>query len=235
MMLQVEDLVVNYDQLRALRGVSLSVDTGRMISLIGSNGAGKTTLLNAISGLIPVAAGRVLWNGRTITGLPPDEICRLGIVQVPEGRKLFAGMTVLENLEMGAYLRAARLKLRDNLSKVFDIFPRLADRCRQRAGSLSGGEQQMLAVGRALMAGPELLVLDEPSLGLAPVSAADIFRVVAMLNKEGLSVLLVSQEVRRSLAVSSYGYLLENGSIVASGPSELILNDPRVKEAYLGQ
>lgn len=233
-MLGIEDLAVNYQQLRALRGVSLKVEEGDLAALIGSNGAGKTTLLNAISGLVPAIEGRVLWQADQVTGLSPDAICRLGIVQVPEGRKLFPKMTVLENLEMGAYLPAARTKLSESLTKVFDLFPRLAERTRQAAGSLSGGEQQMLAVGRALMARPRLLMLDEPSLGLAPIVASEIFRIIADLNREGLTVLLVSQEVLHTLSIAKSGYLLESGKITLSGPADQLLADPRVKSSYLG-
>ncbi len=233
-MLDIEDLAVNYQQLRALRGVSLKVEEGDLAALIGSNGAGKTTLLNAISGLAQATEGTVLWRGDQVTGLSPDAICRLGIVQVPEGRKLFPKMTVLENLEMGAYLPAARTKSSESLTKVFDLFPRLAERTKQAAGSLSGGEQQMLAVGRALMARPRLLMLDEPSLGLAPIVASEIFHIIADLNREGLTVLLVSQEVLHTLSIAKSGYLLESGKITLSGPADQLLADPRVKSSYLG-
>jgi len=233
-MLSVEDLAVSYQALRALRGVSLTVSEGDLVALIGSNGAGKTTLLNAVSGLVGSSSGRILWQGRVITGISPDRICREGIIQVPEGRKLFARMTVEENLEMGAYLAAARSKFRENLRWVFSLFPVLQERRRQHAGSLSGGEQQMLALGRALMARPRLLMLDEPSLGLAPIAAKEIFRIVAELNKGGLAVLLVSQEVLQTLSIARYGYLLENGQMALSGPAESLLADSRVKTSYLG-
>jgi len=233
-MLEIEDLAVYYQELGALRGVSLKVDQGNLVALIGSNGAGKTTLLNAVSGLLPIAEGRILWHGKSIVGLSPDEICRLGIIQVPEGRKLFPRMTVGENLEMGAYLPAARARAKESLELVFDIFPTLPARLGQAAGSLSGGEQQMLAVARALMAGPKLLMLDEPSLGLAPIVASEIFRIVADLNRNGLAVLLVSQEVRQTLSVAKYGCLLENGKVALSGPAHQLLADSKVKESYLG-
>lgn len=233
-MLEIERLVVRYQELRALRGVSLKVDEQDLVALIGSNGAGKTTLLNAISGLVEVADGVVSWQGASLLGLSPDEVCRTGIIQVPEGRKLFAKMTVDENLEIGAYSPAARTKLEESRSRVFDLFPRLAERRRQLAGSLSGGEQQMLALGRALMAGPQLLMLDEPSLGLAPIAAAEIFRIISDLNGRGLTVLLVSQEVLQTLSIARYGYLLENGTVALLGPAEELLEDQRVKESYLG-
>jgi len=233
-MLEIEGLEVRYQELRALQGVSLRIDEGDLVALIGSNGAGKTTLINAISGLAPPAAGRIVWQGQLLSGRLPDEICRTGIIQVPEGRKLFPGMTVQENLEIGAYSPEARQRGRQTIQEVFDLFPRLDERRRQRAGSLSGGEQQMLALGRALMARPKLLMLDEPSLGLAPIVAADIFRIVAELNRSGLTVLLVSQEVLQTLSISKKGYLLENGAIVLSGPADQLLADQRVKESYLG-
>ncbi len=233
-MLSVEQLVVLYQELRALRGVSFEVPQGDLVALIGSNGAGKTTLLNTISGLIPATEGQVAWQGTSISGLSADEICRAGIIQVPEGRKLFAQMTVEENLEMGAYLPAARQHVRENRRRVFEIFPVLAERSRQVAGSLSGGEQQMLAVARALMARPKLLMLDEPSLGLAPIIATEIFSVVSDLNRGGLTVLLVSQEVLHTLSHATYGYVLENGRLALDGPAKALLEDPRIKESYLG-
>jgi branched-chain amino acid transport system ATP-binding protein len=233
-MLSVRELVVLYQELRALRGVTVEVQEGGLVALIGSNGAGKTTLLNTISGLIPAAQGQISWQGASISGLSADEICREGIIQVPEGRKLFAQMTVVENLEMGAYLPLARQHFRESRNRVFEIFPRLGERRRQVAGSLSGGEQQMVAVARALMARPKLLMLDEPSLGLAPIMAAEIFSVISDLNKQGLTVLLVSQEVLHTLSTATYGYVLENGKVPLDGPAESLLEDPRIKESYLG-
>ena len=233
-MLRVDNLTVCYGQMQALRGVSLEVVPGEMVALIGGNGAGKTTLLNAISGLVAAAAGSVSWDGKPLNGLTPGRICREGVVQVPEGRKLFPAMTVEENLTMGAYLPTARKESRESLRKVYDIFPRLADRRHQLAGSMSGGEQQMAALGRALMARPRLLMLDEPSLGLAPKAAAEIFATIRLLNKEGLSVLLVSQEVMETLAITAHGYVLENGIVVLKGPSAELREDPKVKTSYLG-
>jgi len=233
-MLHVENLTVCYGQMQALRGVSMEISPGEMVALIGGNGAGKTTLLNTISGLLPPAAGTLSWEGKPLNGLTPDRICREGIVQVPEGRKLFPAMTVEENLIMGAYLPTVRKRRRESLGQVYDIFPRLADRRRQLAGSLSGGEQQMAALGRALMARPRLLMLDEPSLGLSPKAAAEIFATIRVLNKEGLSVLLVSQEVLETLAITARGYVLENGIVALKGPSAELREDPKVKTSYLG-
>lgn len=233
-MLSVKQLVVLYQELRALQGVSLEVMEGDLVALIGSNGAGKTTLLNAISGLVPVAEGEISWQGTSIAGLSPDKICRQGIIQVPEGRKLFAQMTVEENLQIGAYLPAARQQSRENHRMVYELFPILAQRRFQIAGSLSGGEQQMLALARAMMAKPKLLMLDEPSLGLAPMVAADIFRIIVELNQMGLTVFLVSQEVLQTLSTAKLGYVLENGMVTLSGPSQHLQDDPRVKESYLG-
>jgi branched-chain amino acid transport system ATP-binding protein len=233
-MLEINSLEVNYQHLRALRGVSLKVDKGDLTALIGSNGSGKTTLLNAVSGLVPHGGGSIRWEGRDITNLMPDAICRLGIVQVPEGRKLFPRMTVQENLEMGAYLPEAREKSAQTMRTVFDLFPRLAERRSQASGLLSGGEQQMLALGRSLMTCPRLLMLDEPSLGLAPIVASEIFHIISDLNRDGLTVLLVSQEVLYTLSISKHAYLLESGKITLAGPAAALIDDPRVKSSYLG-
>lgn len=233
-MLEIEGLKVRYQELRALRGVSIKLNEGELVALIGSNGAGKTTLLNTVSGLAKASEGDVRWKGESLLGMAPDQVCRLGIIQVPEGRKLFARMTVEENLEMGAYSPAARRAAAQSRELVLDLFPLLADRRRQPAGSLSGGEQQMLALGRALMARPSVLMLDEPSLGLAPIVAAEIFRIIEKLNRTGMTLLLVSQEVLYSLSIAGRGYLLENGAITRSGPADELLADPRVKQSYLG-
>ncbi|MEW6140890.1 MAG: ABC transporter ATP-binding protein [Thermodesulfobacteriota bacterium] len=233
-MLEVDHVVVRYQALRALRGVSLRVEQGRLVALIGSNGAGKTTLMNAVSGLVPVESGRISWEGNSLEGFSPDKICGKGVVQVPEGRKLFAQMTVDENLDIGAYLPLARARAEEARAWVFSLFPVLKDRRKQSAGSLSGGEQQMVAVGRALMARPKLLMLDEPSLGLAPIVAKGIFRIVADLNREGMTILLVSQEVLQTLSIAHEAYLLENGEMALSGPADSLLADRRVKESYLG-
>lgn len=233
-MLDVDGLTVRYQALSALAAVSLTVGEGALVALIGSNGAGKTTLLNAVSGLVPASGGRISWLGKSIVGLSPDEICREGIIQVPEGRKLFVGMSVEENLDMGSYLPGPRARAQASREQVFSLFPTLAERQGQVAGSLSGGEQQMLAMGRALMACPRLLMLDEPSLGLAPIVAREIFRTLAHLNRDGLTILLVSQEVLQTLTIARYAYLLENGQIALSGSADKVLADNRVKESYLG-
>lgn len=233
-MLNVNNLEVHYQELRALQGVSLEVSEGDLVALIGSNGAGKTTLLNAVSGLVVAVSGQINWNGQSIVGCSPDDICQYGIIQVPEGRKLFARMTVEENLEIGAYLPRARAYAEESRQMVFDIFPRLAERRRQIAGSLSGGEQQMVALARAIMAKPKLLMLDEPSLGLAPVMAAEIFQVIADLVKRGITGLLISQDVLHTLSIAKYAYVLENGKVSLHGPAQQLLDDPRIKESYLG-
>lgn len=233
-MLSVENITVCYGQMKALREVSIEVSTGQMVALIGANGSGKSTLLNAISGLIPVAGGKITWEGQSLKGLSPDNICRKGIIQVPEGRKLFPAMTVEENLIMGAYHPNVRKQSQESLQKVFSTFPHLAARRRQFAGSLSGGEQQMVALGRAMMAKPSLLMLDEPSLGLSPKAAAEIFDIIRGLNKEGMAILLVSQEVLETLSITTYGYVQENGIVALKGPSQELRDDPKVKTSYLG-
>jgi len=232
--LEIDDLEVRYGRLPALRGVSLRVEAGERVALIGANGAGKTTLLNAVSGLKKPHLGRILWLGERIDRLGPDEIGRLGLIQVPEGRKLFARMSVMENLEMGAYSPRARGLRPESLDQVFALFPRLAERRGQQAGTMSGGEQQMLAVARAIMARPEMILLDEPTMGLAPVAAEAIFATVRRLHELGLGILIVSQEVRQALEVTGRAYVLENGRIVLEGPSQALEADPAVREAYLG-
>lgn len=233
-MLEVRELVAGYGEVQVLRGVSLRVGRGEVVALVGSNGAGKTTTLRTISGLIRPAAGQVFFDGRRIDGLEPHQIVRLGVVQVPEGRKLFPSLTVLENLELGAYVPEARRYRAQSLELVFELFPVLAERRRQAAGTLSGGQQQMLVIGRALMARPKLLMLDEPSLGLAPNVVAEIFRKVGQIREAGTTVLLVEQNVRRALRVADRGYVLENGRIVLEGSgAELMAND-HVRRAYLG-
>jgi len=233
-MLSVKNLIVTYQELRALQGISMDISEGALVALIGSNGAGKTTFLNTVSGLKHASRGKISWNGDLILGLTPDRICQLGIIQVPEGRKLFARMTVEENLDMGAYLPGSRVHGKKNKEKVFGMFGRLAERRRQLAGSLSGGEQQMVAVARALMAQPRMLMLDEPSLGLAPIVAAEIFRTAENLNADGMTILLVSQEVLHTLTIANYAYVLETGCIALEGEGSDLLDNPQIKASYLG-
>jgi branched-chain amino acid transport system ATP-binding protein len=233
-MLRIEGLRIAYQGLTALRDVSLAVDEREIVSVIGANGGGKTTLLRTISGLVRPAAGRIEFRGDRIDGLPPHVICRKGLIQVPEGRQLFPRMKVIENLQLGAYHPGARRNLRTSLERVFSVFPILAERAQQRAGSMSGGEQQMLTIARALMALPRLLMLDEPSEGLSPIMTATVFDVLRRLQEQGLTILLVSQEVVQSLDLSSRTYVLENGQIVLHGRSADLLANDRVRESYLG-
>jgi branched-chain amino acid transport system ATP-binding protein len=218
-----------------VRAVSLEVRAGEIVALIGANGAGKTTTLRAISGLLPLRRGRVELDGRPIGGLGSAAIVAAGVAHVPEGRQLFPTMTVLENLELGARTAEARARRAETLARVFELFPRLSERGRQLAGTLSGGEQQMVAIGRALLARPRLLMLDEPSLGLAPVVVGAIFANLAAINRDGLTILLVEQNVLRALRLSHRAYVLENGTITLSGPSATLLADERIKRAYLGR
>jgi branched-chain amino acid transport system ATP-binding protein len=231
----VEGVRAGYGAVEALQGVTLEVGEGEVVALVGSNGAGKTTTLLSISGIVRARAGRVVWEGREIQNRPPHEIVRLGIVHVPEGRRIFPRLTVLENLEMGAYARRDRAGVRADLERVYGLFPVLRDRRAQPGGTLSGGEQQMLAVGRALMARPRLLVLDEPSLGLAPLVARRIFEVLGELHRSGTSILLVEQNARAALGLAARGYVLEGGRVVLAGPARELLEDPRVRGAYLGE
>jgi branched-chain amino acid transport system ATP-binding protein len=233
-MLRVEDLHVSYGDAVALNGVSLEVAEKAVVALVGTNGAGKTSLLRAIAGINPARSGRVMYRGRDLAHLAPHKICDLGIGQVAEGRQLFPSLTVQDNLELGAMLPRARDRIRQSLTEVFDMFPRLAERRRQLAGTMSGGEQQMLAIGRCLMGRPELIMFDEPSLGLAPAMVQEVFRTIVSLNQRGVTVLLVEQNVALSLKVASDAYVLENGQMVLRGKAERLLTDPRVREAYLG-
>jgi branched-chain amino acid transport system ATP-binding protein len=223
-----------YGDVTAVRAVSLEVRAGEIVALIGSNGAGKTTTLRAISGLLPLRGGRVELDGRPLSGLGSAAIVAAGVAHVPEGRQLFPTMTVLENLELGARTAEGRARRADTLTRVHELFPRLAERRRQLAGTLSGGEQQMVAIGRALMARPRLLMLDEPSLGLAPVVVGSIFANLTAINRDGLTILLVEQNVLRALRLSHRAYVLENGTITLSGSSATLLADARIKRAYLG-
>jgi branched-chain amino acid transport system ATP-binding protein len=223
-----------YGDVTAVRAVSLEVRAGEIVALIGSNGAGKTTTLRAISGLLPLRGGRVELDGRPLSGLGSAAIVAAGVAHVPEGRQLFPTMTVLENLELGARTAEGRARRADTLARVYELFPRLAERRRQLAGTLSGGEQQMVAIGRALMARPRLLMLDEPSLGLAPVVVSSIFANLTAINRDGLTILLVEQNVLRALRLSHRAYVLENGTITLAGSSATLLADARIKRAYLG-
>jgi branched-chain amino acid transport system ATP-binding protein len=232
--LRLEAIETGYGDVTAVRGVSLEVRAGEIVALIGSNGAGKTTTLRAIAGLLPLRQGRIELDGRRISGLGPAAIVAAGVAHVPEGRQLFPTMTVQENLELGARTPEGRARRGDTLARVFALFPRLSERPRQLAGTLSGGEQQMVAIGRALMARPRLLMLDEPSLGLAPVVVGSIFANLAAINRDGLTILLVEQNVLRALRVSRRAYVLENGAITLAGASATLLADDRVRRAYLG-
>ena len=233
-MLEVSAISVAYGDVRGLHRVSLRVEAGEIVSLLGANGAGKTTTLRAISGLIPVQEGAVTFEGRPLTGLSPSRIVERGIAHVPEGRQLFTNMTVEENLEMGAYLPQAKMARAETLARVLELFPRLGERQRQVAGTLSGGEQQMVAIGRALMSRPRLLVLDEPSLGLAPIVVKSIFETVKRINADGTTVLLVEQNLAESLRLSDRGYVLETGKIAMEGRGTDLLADPHTRKAFLG-
>jgi branched-chain amino acid transport system ATP-binding protein len=233
-MLIVNNLSSHYGDLQALREVSLTIDRHQIVSIIGSNGAGKTTLINAISGILPCSAGTITFEGKEVANQPPHTIVEQGIVQVPEGRLLFPHMSVLENLELGAYNSEARKILGNSLEMVFGFFPKLKDRRLQLAGTLSGGEQQMVAIGRGLMARPKLLMLDEPSLGLSPLVVKEVFEAVEKIKAEGITILLVEQNIMHSLLIADKAYVLENGKIVLSGKGKVLLEDPRVREAYLG-
>ncbi|MCD6340436.1 MAG: ABC transporter ATP-binding protein [Desulfurococcales archaeon] len=234
MLLEVKGLEASYGELKVLWGIDLEVDKGEIVALVGPNGAGKTTLLRTIVGIVKEDKGDIIFEGKRINNLPPYERVKLGISLVPEGGELFPYMTVQENLDIGAYLPEARKKYYENLEFVFTLFPRLKERRNQLAGTLSGGERQMLAIGRALMSSPKILMFDEPSLGLAPNLALNVLKTIQELNKEGYTILLVEQNVRLALKISSRGYVIENGRIVLKGDSEELLNNPHVKKAYLG-
>jgi branched-chain amino acid transport system ATP-binding protein len=231
--LQVKDLRVGYGNIEALHGISLDVNQGEIVTLIGANGAGKSTTLRALSGLIRPRSGQVLFQGADITRTPAHKIVAMGMGHVPEGRRIFATMSVRENLELGAYIGNPQL-FQQNLDAAFTRFPRLKERAQQAAGTLSGGEQQMLAMGRAMMLSPKLLLLDEPSMGLAPVLVAEIFKIVVELNQRGTTVLLVEQNAAMALSIAHRAYVLETGRVVLSGPAEQLRTDPAVRDAYLG-
>lgn len=234
-MLTIENLQVSYGGIRALRGVSLEVPDGKIVSLVGANGAGKSTLLRTVMGLVPAAGGSVRWNGTELLRLPTERIVQEGIALSPEGRRVFADLTVLENLRIGAYLRRDKREIETDLAAMYDLFPRLRERSWQAAGTLSGGEQQMLAVGRALMSRPKLLLLDEPSLGLAPLVVRDIFSIVKRINASGVTVLLIEQNAGMALQIADLAYVLETGTVALAGSGADLLHSDRVREAYLGR
>lgn len=234
-LLAVENLQAGYGPIEVLKGISLEVQPGEIVTIIGANGAGKTSTLMCISGLVKARQGRILFDGREIQGLAGHEIVKLGLCQSPEGRKVFPRLTVLENLDMGAFTRRDRAGIQQDQARAFSLFPILKERQHQPAGTLSGGEQQMLAVARALMGRPKLLLLDEPSLGLAPKIVLQIFEVIKQLNAEGMSILLVEQNARLALKIAHRGYVLETGEITQSDRGEMLLHDPKVQEAYLGE
>jgi branched-chain amino acid transport system ATP-binding protein len=233
-MLTVDNVRVAYGPIEVLRGVSLQVPKGAIVSLIGANGAGKTTLLNTVCGLLPTASGAIRFEGRDITGLRPDQVIRLGIVQVPEGRKVFSNLTVYECLLMGGLVHQDKKKVQDDIATVYAMFPRLAERCNQYSGTLSGGEQEMLAIGRALVARPKLLLLDEPSMGLAPRLVEEVARLIVRFREQGMTILLVEQNAELALSISDHGYVLETGTILFNDKAANLLNNPQVKQAYLG-
>ena len=233
-MLKISDLHVNYGGINALRGISLEVPDGEIVTLIGANGAGKSTTLRTITGLVKAASGSVLWNDTELLGKPIDEIFKSGIAMVPEGRRVFSDLTVLENLRIGAYLRKDTEEIEKDIEWVYSLFPRLKERYWQYAGTLSGGEQQMLAVGRALMSRPKLMMMDEPSLGLAPLVVQDIFGIIKEINRQGVTILLIEQNANMALRIADRGYVLETGRISMTGTGMELLNDESVKAAYLG-
>jgi len=233
-LLEVHNLDVYYGEAQALAGVSLEIPEGEIVAIIGANGAGKTSLIRAIAGIQRPRAGTIRFAGREISGLESHEICNLGIGQVAEGRQIFSNLTVLENIRLGAALRRARAKSKQTLDEVFALFPRLRERASQVAGTLSGGEQQMLAIGRCLMSRPELIMFDEPSVGLGPAVVREVLHTIRALHDNGITILLVEQNVAVSLKISQCAYVLENGSIVMSGSGNALLNDRRVRQAYLG-
>ncbi len=233
--LRVNNLTVNYGAIQALQGISFHVQKGEVVTLIGANGAGKSTTLNTISGLLLPKAGEILYHGENLVGRAADQIVRLGIVQVPEGRKIFAPLTVRENLEMGAFTRTNKAEIQKTMERVFASFPRLQERLNQLGGTLSGGEQQMLAMGRGLMAQPQLLLLDEPSMGLAPILVEEIFDIIQEINKQGVSILLVEQNAAMALSVAHRAYVLETGRVMLQGAAQEVLENPKVRHAYLGE
>jgi len=235
MLLNVENLHVSYGAIRALRGISFTIEKGEIVTLIGANGAGKSTTLRTISGLLKATEGSIIFKDQNIGRVPAEKIVKLGISQVPEGRQIFPQLTVAENLDMGAYTRNDRKEIEENKERVFASFPRLKERLNQYGGTLSGGEQQMLAMGRGLMSSPALLLLDEPSMGLAPILVEEIFSIISKINAQGTSILLVEQNAAMALSIANRGYVLETGTIALSGDAKSLLEDPKVQAAYLGQ
>jgi branched-chain amino acid transport system ATP-binding protein len=234
-MLKVENISVNYGAIKALHNVSFQINKGEIVALIGANGAGKTTILNTISNIVPSLEGKVIYLGKDVTKLAPHDIVKLGISQVPEGRRVFAKMSVLENLEMGAYTRSDKAEIASDIEKIFQRFPRLNERKKQAAKTLSGGEQQMLAMGRALMSRPKLLLLDEPSMGLAPMLVEQIFQIIQEINKSGTTILLVEQNANMALSIAHRAYVLETGEVVLQGDARDLATNPEVRKAYLGE
>jgi len=234
MLLEVQDLNVYYGAIHALQGISFNVDEGEIVSLIGANGAGKSTTLKTVSGLLHPRAGQVILRGESLVNTPAQDIVRKGVIHVPEGRRIFAPLTVQENLEMGAFTRTDPAEIQASMERVFKSFPRLKERLNQLGGTLSGGEQQMLAIGRGMMARPKLLLLDEPSMGLAPILVEEIFSIIQEINSQGVSILLVEQNALMALSVAHRGYVLETGRIVLTGSGDELLHNPQVMQAYLG-
>ncbi|MGI5887566.1 MAG: ABC transporter ATP-binding protein [Syntrophomonadaceae bacterium] len=234
-MLKIEDLQVFFGGIHALKGISLEVPENKIITLIGANGAGKSTTLRAICNQVPAASGKIYFQGEDITGKPTADIIKKGITLVPEGRRIFANLTVMENLQMGAYARKDKQGIHKDIQKVFELFPRLKEREWQVAGTLSGGEQQMLAIGRALMSRPRLLMMDEPSLGLAPLLVREVFRIIRDIHSDGMTILLIEQNATAALRIADYGYVLETGKITLQGPGRELAENEQVKKAYLGK
>jgi len=234
-LLELKRLAVAYGGIQAVKGIDLVVNPGELVCLIGANGAGKTTTLKGVCGMLPVKSGSIHYDGRNITGRPPFELVRNGLAMVPEGRGVFGALTIEENLAMGAYIRHDRDGVHADIDRVFDLFPRLKERRRQTAGTLSGGEQQMLAIGRALMSKPKLLLLDEPSMGLAPLMVQKVFETVVSVSREGVTILLIEQNAKLALEVSHRGYVMESGEITLEGASKSLLHDSKVRAAYLGE
>ncbi len=234
-LLEINDLHVNYGMITALKGISFEVNEGEVIALIGANGAGKTTTLHALTGLIPAKSGSIKLNGKELTKVPAHKIVEMGMAHVPEGRRIFQHLSVLDNLKLGAYTRKDKASIEKDMQMVYERFPRLAERKNQIAGTLSGGEQQMLAMGRALMSNPKIIVMDEPSMGLSPILVSEIFDIITSIRKDGTTVLLVEQNAKKALAIADRAYVLETGNIVLSGKASDLINDESIKKAYLGE